>query len=78
MRRTAAEESPGTELAPLMTLTPAALAAPSSAADAGDEGARVGEIDVVAAGGDARTRQRVVLLLEGAGGVDHHLRRQRP
>ena len=31
MRRTAAEESPGTELAPLMTLTPAALAAPSSA-----------------------------------------------
>ena len=32
--------------------------------DAGDEGARVGEIDVVAAGGDACTRQGVVLLLD--------------
>ena len=78
MRRTAADDSPGTELAPLMTLTPAALRFAVERADAGDEGARIGEIDVVAARGDAGARQRIVLLLERAGGVDHHLRRQRP
>ena len=71
---TAAEDSPGTELAPLTTLTPAARRLGVEHADAGDEGARIGEVDVVAARRDAGARQPIVLLLERAGGVDQNVR----
>ena len=45
-------------------------------ADAGDEGSRVREVDVVAACRDARPCQPIVLLLERARGVDENGGRQ--
>ena len=43
---------------------------PVEHADAGDEAARVGKIDIVHTGGDARSRQPVVPALVGARGID--------
>ena len=56
------------------TATPAARAAPSSAPMPVDEIARVGEVEIGDAGGDAGPRHAIVAALERPGRVDHQIR----